>query len=38
MSNKVAFVASARPEAQQALRTMIAKYGQCDEADADVIV
>ncbi len=38
MSNKVAFVASARPEAQQALRTMIAKYGQCYEADADVIV
>ena len=38
MSNKVAFVASARPEAQQALRAMIANYGQCDEADADVIV
>ena len=38
MSDKIAFVASARPEAQLALRSMIARYGQCDEADADVIV
>ena len=38
MSIKIAFVASKRPEAQNALRSMIKRYGQCDEADADVIV
>ncbi len=38
MSIKIAFVASARPEAQTALRLMTQKYGQSDEASADVIV
>lgn len=38
MSTKIAFVASRRPEAQAALRSIVMKYGQCDEADADVIV
>ncbi len=38
MSIKIAFVASERPEAQAALRVMIQKYGQTEEADADVIV
>ncbi|MAT34171.1 MAG: NAD kinase [Ponticaulis sp.] len=38
MTAKIAFVASRRPEAQTALRSMTTKYGQCDEADADVIV
>lgn len=31
-------MASARPEAQAALRVMIQRYGQADESDADVIV
>lgn len=38
MSIKIAFIASQRPEAQAALRTMIQKYGQTEESDADVIV
>lgn len=38
MSIKIAFVASARPEAQAALRNMKQKYGQTEEAEADVIV
>ena len=38
MSTKIAFVASKRPEAQTALKSMVMKYGQCNEADADVIV
>lgn len=38
MTIKIAFCASQRPEAQSALRAMTQKYGQVDEADADVIV
>lgn len=38
MSTKIAFVASKRPEAQAALRTMVMRYGQCDESHADVVV
>ena len=38
MSTKVAFVASQRPEAQTALRSMIQRYGQTSEDDADVVV
>lgn len=38
MSTKIAFVASQRPEAQSALKTMVLRYGQCDEQEADVII
>ena len=38
MSIKISFVASDRPDAQTALRTMVARYGQVSESDADVIV
>lgn len=38
MSIKIAFVASARPEAQSALRIMKQKYGHVAEEEADVIV
>lgn len=35
---RIAFFASKRPEAQAAREVLIARYGQIDEADADVIV
>ncbi|HYD88295.1 MAG TPA: NAD kinase [Vitreimonas sp.] len=35
---KLAFTASARPEAQEALRRLRHRYGEAGEADADVIV
>ena len=35
---KLAFTASARPEAQAALRKLVDVYGDVDEADAEVIV
>lgn len=35
---KIAFTASARPEAQEALRRLRHTYGEAGEADADVIV
>ncbi|WP_427450434.1 NAD kinase [Litorimonas sp. WD9-15] len=35
---KLAFVASARPEAQTALAAVIAKYGNVDAAEADAII
>jgi NAD+ kinase len=35
---KFAFFASKRPEAQAALPTLVQRYGQHSEADADVIV
>ncbi|MEO0466360.1 MAG: NAD kinase [Pseudomonadota bacterium] len=38
MTAKIAFSASARPEAQEALSRLVRKYGQHDERDADVIV
>lgn len=34
----IAFSASQRPEAQEALQRLVRRYGQCDEASADVIV
>ncbi len=34
----IAFTASQRPEAQDALARMTARYGQCEEAEAEVIV
>ena len=34
----IAFSASKRPEAQEALDRLVRKYGQCDEDKADVIV
>ena len=38
MSGKLAFAASDRPEAREALDRLRARYGCTDEADADVIV
>lgn len=38
MTARISFSASKRPEAQEALRRLTQKYGQMDEADADVIV
>jgi NAD+ kinase len=38
MSTCIAFSASKRPEAQEALRRLVQKYGQYDEDKADVIV
>lgn len=38
MSTCIAFSASERPEAQEALRRLVQKYGQYDEDKADVIV
>ncbi len=38
MKIKIAFTASRRPEAQEALQRLSKKYGQCPEADAEVIV
>jgi len=38
MSLRIAFSASARPEAQDALKTLTKRYGQCDEENADVVV
>ncbi|MEM9937901.1 MAG: NAD kinase [Pseudomonadota bacterium] len=38
MTLKLSFSASKRPEAQEALTRLTRKYGQTDEADADVIV
>ena len=35
---KIAFTASRRPEAQVALSSMINRYGQSEEADADIVV
>lgn len=37
-SVRIAFVASARPEAQNALQRMIQRYGQHEESDCDVVV
>lgn len=38
MTMKIAFSASERPEAQEALVRLTQRYGQVDEVDADVIV
>lgn len=38
MSTSIAFTASKRPAAQDALQRLTRKYGQTDEAEADVIV
>lgn len=38
MSLRIAFTASARPEAGEALTVLSKRYGQCDEDSADVIV
>lgn len=38
MTARIAFTASKRPEAQDALQRLIRLYGQTDEEDADVIV
>ncbi len=38
MTQKIAFSASKRPEAQQALADMRKRYGQCPQEDADIIV
>lgn len=38
MTQKIAFAASKRQEAQQALADMHKRYGQCSEEDAEVIV
>ncbi|MEM8616142.1 MAG: NAD kinase [Pseudomonadota bacterium] len=38
MSAQIAFTASKRPEAQDALRRLVQKYGQCPEDKADVVV
>ena len=38
MTTCIAFTASKRPEAQEALRRLTQKYGQFDEDKADVIV
>lgn len=38
MKNRIAFSASRRPEAQEALQRLTQKYGQCSEQDAEVIV
>ncbi|MEM9571977.1 MAG: NAD kinase [Pseudomonadota bacterium] len=38
MSTSIAFSASKRPEAQEALRRLVQKYGQYEEDKADVIV
>ncbi len=35
---KIAFVASPNPEAADALTRLIAQYGQCDPASADIVV
>ena len=35
---KIAFVASAGTEAQEALERLVALYGNCDPADADIVV
>lgn len=35
---KISFLASERNEAKQALKALVARYGNCDAADADVIV
>ncbi len=35
---KLAFIASEKPEAKEARRVLVARYGDCDAADADVIV
>ncbi len=35
---RITFVASERPEAQEALRELTEQYGQCTESDAEVIV
>src|SRR5436853_80704 len=37
-SRKIAFVASASAEAQQALAALTARYGNCERDDCDVIV
>lgn len=37
-SMKLAFTANARPEAQEALERLRRLYGECSEADADIIV
>ena len=36
--NKLSFLASDRNEAREALKVLVAKYGNCDAADADAIV
>src|SRR6201999_210967 len=36
--DRIAFVASASPEAQQALAQLVKLYGNCAPADADVVV
>ncbi len=38
MKIKIAFRASKRPEAQEALRRLTTKYGQCSENEAEVII
>jgi len=38
MTTRIAFYASKRPEAQDALKRLIRLYGQTSEAEAEVIV
>ena len=38
MSDRLAFTASKRPEAQEALTRLISRYGDVKEEDADIIV
>jgi len=35
---KISFLASERKEAKEALKTLVSKYGNCDAADADIMV
>ena len=36
--DKLAFVASQKPDAQDALKSLVARYGNVDAADADAII